>query len=104
MELSKITTLRQVKFWLQKGEVVVIKLADSEAYLEKEKNKLLFTIQPKFGNCKVYENSWKAIDNLFSKLKDMKIQMFVVQGAYLIEKKSSLFDKIADYFRNNKTN
>ena len=37
MELSKITTLRQVKFWLQKGEVVVIKLADSEAYLEKEK-------------------------------------------------------------------
>ena len=104
MELSKITTLRQVKFWLQKGEIVVIKLADLEAYLEKEKNKLLFTIQPKFGSCKVYENSWKAIDSLFSKLKDMKIQMFVVQGAYLIEKKSSLFDKIADYFRNNKTN
>lgn len=104
MELSKITTLRQVKFWLQKGEIVVIKLADLEAYLEKEKNKLLFTIQPKFGSCKVYENSWKAIDNLFSKLKDMEIQMFVVQGAYLIEKKSSLFDKIADYFRNNKTN
>lgn len=52
----KITTLQQVKFWLEQGEIVVIKLSNAEAYLEKRKSKLIFTIQPYIGRSEILEN------------------------------------------------
>lgn len=94
----KLTTLTQVKYWLQQGEIIAIRLDDANCYLEKKKNKLMFTIQPYVGQGKAYENNWNSLDKLFLSLKNQ--DMYVVKDSKLIMKKATLADKFADFIRN----
>lgn len=101
MEIIQITTLTQVKYWLEMGEIVAVKLKDGEGYVEKEKNKLYLTIQSKVGQSSTRENKWSKIDWLYNTILK-KNEMYLIQGGKLIEDKASVLDKFVDFIRSVK--
>lgn len=99
IQITKITTPQQARYWIENGEIVVVPLTDAEAYVKKEDdNKVSITIQPKYGTSAIYENDISALDNTMKYLlKDN--EGYVVKGAALVGEKASFLDRIADLLR-----
>jgi len=99
--MKKITTLTQLFYYLQNGEIIAWKMQEGECYLTKEDNKYKVIMQPKFGSSKelwAYNN--EQVEGLYQYLKDNNVDLWVFPGAILQEKELTLFEKLVDYFRN----
>lgn len=93
----KLTTLEQLKYWLNQDEVVRMKLKDSEGYIIKEGNNVLIITQPRFGKGTTMKGKFKNLDKTFEDLK--KCDLYVIRGGELSSRETNFIDKLVDSFR-----
>lgn len=96
-DFVEVRTLTQAKYWLGMGEILVAEIEDGNVFLQQQGNTVIFTVQPKLGSGMVLSNKAEAFDEMFQDMKE--IEWFVCKGNELIEGKSSIVDKIADFIR-----
>ena len=93
----KVTTLMQIKFHLENGKIIFVKLSDGFGYFSKEKDMINFTYQPILGTATVLCSKYEKFDSVYEKFKTM--EFFVADRDNIGKRDSSIFDKIADKFR-----
>jgi phosphoketolase len=96
----KVTTLEQLKYWLNQNEIVRMKLIDSDGYIKKEGNNVLVITQPRFGKSTTMKGKFKNIEKVFNDFK--KCDLHVVRGGELISRDVNVIDKLIDKFKKDK--
>lgn len=79
------------------GEIVCMRLIDSDGYIKKESNNVLIITQPKFGKSTTMKSKFKNLDKVFDGLKECNL--YVNKSGELITRENNILDKFFDVFK-----
>jgi hypothetical protein len=99
LEFIEITTIDEILYHLATKEIIVFSLIDGAfGYFKQKGNDFYICIQPKYGSATLAKGTRNMLRKTFKKFHDTKF--YVLPGLTIDINKSTLFDKIADFFRN----
>ena len=98
MEFIEIFTIDEVLYHLATKEIVVFNMLDGQGYFKQSGNDFYIYLQPKFGSVSISKGTRGMLRKTFKKFHDT--EFYVLPGLSVDIKRTSLFDKIADFFRN----
>jgi len=97
-ELTRILTLVQAKYWLEKGEILIFTTTDSTGYISNKEDEVEINVQPKYGLLDTYrckkEKAYSVIESLLG-----MTEFYVSEGATLQYTKPTFIQKLMSIFK-----
>ena len=100
MEFIQLKTIEEILYYLATSEIVVFNMLDGHGYFEQKGNDIFICIQPKVGSATIAKGNRGMLRKTFKKMHDT--EFYVMPGLRPDIRRSTLFDKIADFFRDKK--
>jgi hypothetical protein len=101
MEFIEVFTIDEVLYHLTTKEIIIFNLLDNGyGYFEQKGNDFFICIQPQIGSATLAKGNRGMLRKTFKKFHDT--EFYVMPGLSVDIRRTTLFDKIADFFKNKK--